>query len=318
MVDDTLPLCNQIEVVCELLGILDQRVTWSREGLVLDAVGPHFLLARLHAHPDSWHQDIAFCQQDVRLAHHKPLAGAPVLLEVSALGEFPAAPHSHHGLLILTLGQLFQVVVSLKEHLADTCACKPIGRVDLCLHTALCQATFRHYWVQRKDWLPPLSQAHLQGERQVLQVHGLRRLERGRHSHGVRGLVEDHAAHAAGGVASQALSCGCAVGYLTSTPTNLVLLTGGFLQLGVFFLRSCLLIFDLLQQHLCHTLTMDRDRLLVVSKVAQAAHRQTAVTAEKDLFAVGVFRGVELLGRQLPDLLHCSLDWCDALAQSFS
>mmetsp|Transcript_20184 Transcript_20184/g.63113 ORF Transcript_20184/g.63113 Transcript_20184/m.63113 type:complete len:220 (+) Transcript_20184:371-1030(+) len=137
-----------------------------RRADVLQAVLAHQLLPCLNTHPDMWHQDLVLRHLHLGLPHDEPFAGVPLIAPVP-VGIVVAALHAHDRLLVLAHGELLQVVVGLEHDLARARASQPGRLVTLCL--PLAPGALR---VQREDGVLPLATADLQGQAEVLQVHG--------------------------------------------------------------------------------------------------------------------------------------------------
>merc|ERR1719487_3016580 len=75
MVDDTLALCNQVEVLGESFCIKTHRMVFARDRFVFQAPAPDHLLPCLYAHLHHWDKHIAIEELlYLSLPHHKPLA----------------------------------------------------------------------------------------------------------------------------------------------------------------------------------------------------------------------------------------------------
>mmetsp|Transcript_93440 Transcript_93440/g.269084 ORF Transcript_93440/g.269084 Transcript_93440/m.269084 type:complete len:216 (-) Transcript_93440:877-1524(-) len=125
LVNDALPLSNQIEVVGEHLGVLHERVTFVRYWGV-DKLLPAVcdLLPCLHSHFHMREQHVAIRQVDLRMLDDEPLATSPSLLLPL---EVPAILHANYRLVEerVAHGQLLQVVIRLEEHLPHVGAPEP-------------------------------------------------------------------------------------------------------------------------------------------------------------------------------------------------
>mmetsp|Transcript_43303 Transcript_43303/g.123443 ORF Transcript_43303/g.123443 Transcript_43303/m.123443 type:complete len:334 (+) Transcript_43303:1931-2932(+) len=162
VVDHTLPLGNQVEVVREVLRVLDQGVTWPRKKLVHEPMRAFLLLPSLNAHGHPWDQDAVLGHHDLRLPHDEPLPGIPVLVRPVAIGKVEATVHANNRLLILTHRKLLQVVVRLKEHSTDTSCCQPLRLKSLDLRAVLHRGVAGLDWVQREVRLGARASPYLQ------------------------------------------------------------------------------------------------------------------------------------------------------------
>mmetsp|Transcript_107929 Transcript_107929/g.337928 ORF Transcript_107929/g.337928 Transcript_107929/m.337928 type:complete len:207 (+) Transcript_107929:1427-2047(+) len=184
MIDHALPLSDQLKVVRERLGISHQRVVGARGLHVLQAVLALDLLPCLHGHSEVGYQCVVLGDLNLRLPDHEPLASIPLLHAALLLGEVEATLHAYDGLLVLPHGELLQVVVRLEEDIAHAGALQPLRLEVLQLHAAarLRPRTGLHQRVQREGGLAALGVAHLEGQGEVLEVHGAGGVHGGQHA----------------------------------------------------------------------------------------------------------------------------------------
>jgi hypothetical protein len=75
---------NKVEVMCEVSRILDHRMVWMGDRLILQAVSVDHLLSSLNTHLHHWDEHIATGDLlHFRLAYHKPLPGAPPIVAIN-------------------------------------------------------------------------------------------------------------------------------------------------------------------------------------------------------------------------------------------
>mmetsp|Transcript_60612 Transcript_60612/g.154024 ORF Transcript_60612/g.154024 Transcript_60612/m.154024 type:complete len:236 (-) Transcript_60612:498-1205(-) len=178
-----------------------------RHGRVLEAARAAELLPGLHAQRQGGRQDAVLRNLHLCLPHNKPLTARP-LLRNRVVTNLHAALHAKHRLLVCPHGQLLQMVVRLEHHLTNAGTREPLGLEALHLHGVLGMAgaalgaplgaplgaALGVDGVQREEGLGALAPAHLQGDREILQVDGARGLDGRHHLHSVV-LLQHQAAH---------------------------------------------------------------------------------------------------------------------------
>mmetsp|Transcript_43307 Transcript_43307/g.123466 ORF Transcript_43307/g.123466 Transcript_43307/m.123466 type:complete len:353 (-) Transcript_43307:994-2052(-) len=137
VVDYALSLSDQVKILGEGFGILDQWVVSPRQPSVLHAAVSSGLLPRLDTHPDVRRQHTVIRQIDPSLLHHKPLASAPLFVEAFIICKVETTLHADDWLFILAHRELLQVVVRLEEHVPDARASQPLGLETFHLHAVL-------------------------------------------------------------------------------------------------------------------------------------------------------------------------------------
>mmetsp|Transcript_24691 Transcript_24691/g.61784 ORF Transcript_24691/g.61784 Transcript_24691/m.61784 type:complete len:291 (+) Transcript_24691:2013-2885(+) len=229
---------------------------------------------------------------DLSFAHNEPLAGAPLVVTTLLLRVVKATLHAKHGLLILTHGQLLQVVVCLEHDLTHRCPRQPLRLEALLLHRALRAAAGprRVDRVQREERLAALAAPHLQGNREILEIDRCPWLECRPDCHGdiARGLVFDQgeATHALRhDAAIELLSCSDIRGHDTRMPADFILRTTGLFELSLFLLALLLLLSHFPQHVLGHALSVHHRLLLATAGVSIHAQREAALLAQEDLLA---------------------------------
>mmetsp|Transcript_100842 Transcript_100842/g.252805 ORF Transcript_100842/g.252805 Transcript_100842/m.252805 type:complete len:231 (+) Transcript_100842:342-1034(+) len=186
MIDDTLALGNQVEVVREGLCISHQGMRGPRERSVLQTLRAQELFPGLNAQLDRREKDIVLGDLKLGPAHHEPFSGAPLLVISNLVSQVEAILHAHDRLIVLTHGQLFQVIVGLEQNLPDAGARQPLRLKTFHQHRPLDMAwkPRRIHRIQGEYRLSALQTANSQGKAQVLQVHGSCRFLRLGNAHG--------------------------------------------------------------------------------------------------------------------------------------
>mmetsp|Transcript_44673 Transcript_44673/g.78586 ORF Transcript_44673/g.78586 Transcript_44673/m.78586 type:complete len:211 (-) Transcript_44673:1281-1913(-) len=152
MEDNTFPLSNEIEILCERFCILDHRMVRAGDLEIDKLITFDCHLASLNTHANTWGQDIVVRQQDLCLSYYEPFPGVPLFVQTIDFSEIEATLHTNYRLLTLTHRELFQVVVGLKHHLTNTGASQPLWFEALLLHRILFPRLRRIHWVQREQW----------------------------------------------------------------------------------------------------------------------------------------------------------------------
>mmetsp|Transcript_151797 Transcript_151797/g.368641 ORF Transcript_151797/g.368641 Transcript_151797/m.368641 type:complete len:201 (+) Transcript_151797:1610-2212(+) len=166
---------------------------------ILHAFGTIDLLPRLDSHLDMGNQDVALSRADLRLLHDEPLPCPPVILVPLLLGKIEGAHHAHDRLLMLTHGELLQVVVRLEHHLTDTGAGQPLWLEALHLPKVLNLVGLGGgcaLHVQGEQRLAALLYTDTECEGKVLQIDRCGRVHCRQHHE--LGVLQHQAAHPLG------------------------------------------------------------------------------------------------------------------------
>mmetsp|Transcript_49390 Transcript_49390/g.118828 ORF Transcript_49390/g.118828 Transcript_49390/m.118828 type:complete len:258 (+) Transcript_49390:1762-2535(+) len=255
---------------------------WPSDGRVLDAMSSVDLLTCLNGHLNMRNQHVVLRELHLRGAHDVPLARAPLAAGL-ARGEVEAAAHADDRLLLLAHGELLQVVVRLEQDLAHTGALQPLRLEVLQLHllAQLWQCTGLHHRVQREGRLAAFSVAHLEGQREVLEVNGAGRVHGGQNADvgALDAFLQHQAAHAPRrGGQGELLRWANIQWDLLRTPANAVGVPAGLL-LGRLLLLQLLLLPPQIALHaLSHALCVHWVPVLV--RVQGGPHRQAALRAQ--------------------------------------
>mmetsp|Transcript_66352 Transcript_66352/g.194192 ORF Transcript_66352/g.194192 Transcript_66352/m.194192 type:complete len:281 (+) Transcript_66352:2322-3164(+) len=208
----------------------------------------HLLLSSLHAHCHARDQDVTVRHEDLRILHNEPRTSRPELVHPLRFREVEGALHADDGLLVLAHGQLLQVIVRLEHDLPKAGAHEPLWLEALLLHGAV-TVFLAVQGVQRELRLPASLQAHLECQREVLQVDACCWLCSLHNAHCARFLVERQAAQAVlGGEIVSQLACRARVPRRSvRSPADAVLLALLLLLGGHLLLPGLLLLVHLSQ-----------------------------------------------------------------------
>mmetsp|Transcript_77911 Transcript_77911/g.174684 ORF Transcript_77911/g.174684 Transcript_77911/m.174684 type:complete len:297 (-) Transcript_77911:969-1859(-) len=286
MINDALPLSDQIKVMRELFSILDHRVILPSHLEILQlALLIHDLLPGLDTHFAVWKQDVVLCNLHFRLLHDKPLTGSPLLLDALLLGEVEATLHADNGLLVLTHRQLLQMVIGLEEDIAHARALQPVRLKALHLHGIL---RFCVDWIQGELRLPALLDADLQRNGKVLQVYRSCRVHGRRHTHVAGALIQHQAAKALRHRAPGQSCCSTGVvGNPLRLPADVVLRMSEHLLPLLLLDPLLLLAFHVEDGVLCRALCV-HTTLLVMALVHVVAQGEVASATKPQLLAIRI------------------------------
>mmetsp|Transcript_132662 Transcript_132662/g.234597 ORF Transcript_132662/g.234597 Transcript_132662/m.234597 type:complete len:357 (-) Transcript_132662:662-1732(-) len=273
--DHALALCDQVEVPREDFGVLHHGMVFPRDGRILQDVIYDKLLPSFNSHLHVWNQDVVFCYLHISLPHNEPLTSVPFLVLTLHLSMVEAAPHSEYRLLVLSHGQLLQVVICLEQHLTHARTCQPLGLEHFRLHGI---AILRIYWVQREHRLMALFAAHLQADRQVLQIHRCCWVDCASQADRLL-TIYNQTYHSLWHIATHQLRHCAIVAWhlLFCVPTNAIFLSDKVLSLLLLLEASLLGLFHLMHKNLRKALSVDR---VPTSLVAEIAQRKVAVVAQ--------------------------------------
>mmetsp|Transcript_728 Transcript_728/g.2431 ORF Transcript_728/g.2431 Transcript_728/m.2431 type:complete len:212 (-) Transcript_728:572-1207(-) len=209
-----------------------------------------------------------------------------------------AALHANHRLLVLTHGQLLQVVVRLEQHLANVRPCQPCRLEPLHLHRILGikRVAASIDWVEGEERLPVFAPAHLERSREVLQVHGCSWLHGRGKAHGVGLIVKHQAAHTLRRVARRSCCSVSIAGDVLSLPSDIELLAASLLDLSLLLLPLLLLLLQVQQHELRGAFAMHKTACRVSSRVGNLADGETAVGAQDVLRVRGLLGGQVFCG----------------------
>mmetsp|Transcript_88053 Transcript_88053/g.233778 ORF Transcript_88053/g.233778 Transcript_88053/m.233778 type:complete len:624 (+) Transcript_88053:547-2418(+) len=301
VIDHALALCDEVKTMLEGLGVLHQGVVSAREECVLEAARTGDLLAGLDTHVYARDQGVLLRQVHLGPPDDEPLSGVPLNLLPLLLREIKAALHANHRLHILAHGKLLQVHVRLEHGLSEARACKPSWLKSLHLPEGLRTVQAGLLWVQGEHGLAAITDADLQGQRQVFHIQCRCGVHRGRDAGHVALLVKCQCVHAVGchGKA-HLLRAGEIPWHLLEVPANTVLIAPAALPLGVAALAGLLLTAGALQHQLGLALSMQKAARLVAA-VGKVTNRQGTFWAEHETFLL-VCRLLHLLAvqRHLP------------------
>mmetsp|Transcript_46664 Transcript_46664/g.107839 ORF Transcript_46664/g.107839 Transcript_46664/m.107839 type:complete len:200 (-) Transcript_46664:627-1226(-) len=149
-------------------------MVWPRDASILYTVRTVDLLSGLYTHLDDWGHHLVFGHEHLGTLHHKPLTGDPLFAVGIVLGHerIEATLHSNDGLNVLTHGKLLQMIISLKHHFTQACACKPqrFEALFLPAHIIPTMTQAVVVEVQRKERLPPFTPSNFKCQLQVLHI----------------------------------------------------------------------------------------------------------------------------------------------------
>mmetsp|Transcript_134457 Transcript_134457/g.429444 ORF Transcript_134457/g.429444 Transcript_134457/m.429444 type:complete len:632 (-) Transcript_134457:398-2293(-) len=294
LADHAPALGDEVEVSGEGFCVPDQRMPRPRHGRVLEAARAVDLLPGLHAQRQGGRQDAVLRNLHLCLPHNKPLTARPRLLRNGVVTNLHAALHAKHRLLVCPHGQLFQMVVRLEHHLTNAGTREPLGLEALHLHGVLgmagaaLRAALGVDGVQREEGLGALAPAHLQGDREILQVDGARGLDGRHHLHSVV-LLQHQAAHTPRCESTSQLLRRLRIPRdAPRLPTDVELLVARLLQTGLALQPALLLAPQLADEILCPALTVHEVRCVLAVAVGQLSQGQATVVTQGASLAIGI------------------------------
>mmetsp|Transcript_151806 Transcript_151806/g.368699 ORF Transcript_151806/g.368699 Transcript_151806/m.368699 type:complete len:320 (+) Transcript_151806:1609-2568(+) len=256
---------------------------------ILHAFGTIDLLPRLDSHLDMGNQDVALSRADLRLLHDEPLPCPPVILVPLLLGKIEGAHHAHDRLLMLTHGELLQVVVRLEHHLTNTRAGQPLWLEALHLPKVLNLVGLGGgcaLHVQGEQRLAALLHPDTERKGKILQIDRRGRVNC-RQDQELRAL-QHQAAHALWDLlALQPARQVHVAGHQLLLPADVVLRPLLPLQVGVVAQARLFVLLGLSQHELGLALAVQEGGLAAAC-VAKVADGQATLRAEAHLLTVGV------------------------------
>mmetsp|Transcript_55097 Transcript_55097/g.172758 ORF Transcript_55097/g.172758 Transcript_55097/m.172758 type:complete len:444 (-) Transcript_55097:45-1376(-) len=303
-----LPLGDQVEVVRECLSVAHQGVVRARKPRILHATRAVDELSGLHAHVDARGEDISVRQTHLGAPHHKPLAGNPTPMMAGApiLPEHvETALHACDGLRVLTHGELLEVVVGLEKDLTEARAAQPLRLEALPLPAGVSVARPAHgavVWIQGEEGFASLAPPHLDGDRQVLQIHAGGWVARMDELDRTGAPLQRHAAHAlerreAQRQARQGPAAGSTA---LQCPTDAILLAVRLLLGSVLPCVRLLLLLGSGQDQLGFALPVDQDHLIAMLDLLAVVDREAAHWAQEYFFSIGVVHHLTALVERDP------------------
>mmetsp|Transcript_134455 Transcript_134455/g.429426 ORF Transcript_134455/g.429426 Transcript_134455/m.429426 type:complete len:373 (-) Transcript_134455:398-1516(-) len=264
-----------------------------RHRSVLEPIGTLDLFSCLNPHLQKGDQHPVLGNLHLGLSHDEPLAAAPLLVVLLAV-DVHATLHAQDRLLELPHRQFLEVVIRLEHALSNAGAGEPLGLEALHLHGVLgmagaaLRAALGVDGVQREEGLGALAPAHLQGDREILQVDGARGLDGRHHLHSVV-LLQHQAAHTPRCESTSQLLRRLRIPRdAPRLPTDVELLVARLLQTGLALQPALLLAPQLADEILCPALTVHEVRCVLAVAVGQLSQGQATVVTQGASLAIGI------------------------------